>query len=405
MGILSFFKGLFASSNSGEQPEPQAEMQLPDLLKDFVVIDVETTGLSAYKDEIIQVSAVRYLNGKEADSFSSYIRPTVSIPQRITQITGIRNDTVRNAPPFSAVQSELFSFIRQAPVVTGYNVSFDLRFLSAASGLSLLARWPYFDTLEYARLCYPGLPEYKLGSVCAHIGYRANFHNALNDCRACGAVLLHMCRTSFDLLNDSLTLNCPTRPETPERIAWDEWYENGQIYYVRGEDERKAGNFETAIQYYEKAKECKHVYPFLYNSYAMVYRKQSDYENEIRILEEGISRLGEDVGKDLVDRKRKAEQLLVSKQKANQLAEERAQRREAREARKLLEQEAASSKPKPVRTRPVLQMDDNGVVLQEFPSVASAARSVNVGSTSIHDAAVGIQKHAGGYCWKYKISE
>ena len=405
MSLLKLLKNHFWGTDSHDVQPPVSKIELPEPLRDFVVIDVETTGLSPKDSEIIQLSAVRYRDGREIESFASYIHPSVHIPSRITEITGIRDSTVRNAPSFASIQKKYFDFIEKSPVVTGYNVSFDLRFLSAASGIPLSSKWLYFDTLEYVRLCDPGLPEYKLGSVCAHIGYRTNFHDALNDCRACGSVLFYLCETSFDLLNDFIALHNPVGPENLERVSWNEWCDNGQIFYVRGEDERKAGNFETAIKYYEKAKECKCVYPFLYNSYAMVYRKQMDYINEIKILEEGIVRLGEDVGRDLVVRKEKAMALLSAKEKSERIEQARAQRREERAARKLREQETVVNKPKQPQTRPILQMDDSGIVLREFPSVSAAAQTVGVSQKCIRDAANGKQKHASGFCWKYKVTE
>lgn len=165
----------------------------PSELNDFVVIDLETTGISPCECEIIQLSAVRYVDHQEHSCFSTLVRPTCSIPHEITLLTGITDEAVADAPSIDQILLEYLAFALQSPFVTGYNVKFDLSFLSEALGVDLAEELVWFDTMLLARRALPGLPRYRLIDICAYIGYDTDFHDALNDCRACGEVLNFLC--------------------------------------------------------------------------------------------------------------------------------------------------------------------------------------------------------------------
>lgn len=165
-------------------------------LTDYVVIDLETTGLSPTSCRIIQLSAVRYVDQREHSRFVSYVDPGCGIPPMVQQLTGITPQQLADAPCITEILPDYLRFIRQSPFLTGYNVSFDLSFLRAACGYDLSAQLRWFDTLSLARRGLPGLGSYRLASVCASIGYKTDFHDALNDCRACAAVLQYLCRLS-----------------------------------------------------------------------------------------------------------------------------------------------------------------------------------------------------------------
>ena len=130
-GIIQWFNTPFSHVESTVEPESKS------LLDDFVVIDVETTGLSEYKDKVIQIAAVRYINHKISKRFVSYVNPGRSIPREASRINGITSSTVRTAPKFDQIKYQYFDFIEQSPLVVGYNVRFDLKFLCSESGLDL----------------------------------------------------------------------------------------------------------------------------------------------------------------------------------------------------------------------------------------------------------------------------
>lgn len=176
---------------------PQSESdEVIDLLNDFTVIDVETTGLSPNSDAIIQLSAVRYIDHKEHDSYSTYINPQRHIPSKVTELTGIDDAMVADAPIFSQVSDSFFRFISDSPILTGYNFSFDLRFLSVAAGFQLKEQYRCFDTLAVARREIHDLCSYKLCDVSSYIGFSTKFHDSLNDCRACGEIVNFLCGNS-----------------------------------------------------------------------------------------------------------------------------------------------------------------------------------------------------------------
>ena len=98
----------------------------------YVILDIETTGLSPSKDDIIQLSAIQYdTTGSPICCFNSYINPLVPISDRISEITGITNNDLRNAPTAGQIEEEFLAFIGENLLV-GYNVTFDLRFLNNA---------------------------------------------------------------------------------------------------------------------------------------------------------------------------------------------------------------------------------------------------------------------------------
>lgn len=165
----------------------------PGDLREYVVFDLETTGLHPKTCQIIQLAAVHFVDHHEVDRFSTYIDPRCPIPADITQLTGISDETVAGAPHIEDVFMDFVRFLRTAPFVTGWNVSFDLDFLSAAIEQDISTYLHPFDTmLLYGRVA--GRPHSRLSDACAEIGFSAHFHDALDDCRACGEVLSWLCQ-------------------------------------------------------------------------------------------------------------------------------------------------------------------------------------------------------------------
>jgi len=190
----------------------------PSLLDDYIVIDLETTGLSPITDEIIQISAMRFRNHREYNSYSTYVKPSCRIPRKITELTGIDDFMVSKAPTYDQAADSFFDFLSTSPMLTGYNVNFDLRFLSAAAGFEITEKYKFFDTLPLARRHILYLPDYKLCDVCSHIGFSTQFHDALNDCRACGAVLKYI-----NEINSSEVVICYCKPSNETGSSNPRW--------------------------------------------------------------------------------------------------------------------------------------------------------------------------------------
>ena len=100
-------------------------------LDDYVVFDLETTGFSREKDEIIEIAAIRYSHGQKVQEFHSLVRPSKPIPQEVVELTGITQADVESAPTFYRMLPGFYEFIEGLPLV-GHNIStFDLPFINA----------------------------------------------------------------------------------------------------------------------------------------------------------------------------------------------------------------------------------------------------------------------------------
>lgn len=165
----------------------------PDELSDYAIIDLETTGLDPETDKIIQLSAVRFSSHEAVASFSEYINPGRHIPEEVSKLTGITDETVAAAPALEDKIQEYLDFISASTYVAGWNVSFDTSFLSCLDCVSESEFSNAFDVMTiYGRVT--GQPYSRLSDACARIDYSTTFHNALNDCYACGAILSWLCK-------------------------------------------------------------------------------------------------------------------------------------------------------------------------------------------------------------------
>ena len=147
----------------------------------FVAVDVETTGLSPLYNELIEVSAIKYEGAKKIDTFSTLIKPKKEISSTITNITGITNKMLENAPELDKVMPELVDFIGDNPIVA-HNANFDYSFLQNNSNRSFTKN-KVIDTVAISREMLPNLPNHKLNTVARCIGIEEEgFHRAEFDC-------------------------------------------------------------------------------------------------------------------------------------------------------------------------------------------------------------------------------
>lgn len=166
--------------------------------KPIVMLDFETTGLSpAMGDRITEVAALRIVDGKVADRYVSLINCQARIPFFITQLTGISQEMVDNAPPVSRVVPELLDFIG-GDTLSAHNASFDEKFLKAeAERLALSPRHAgLVCSLKLSRRVFPGLASYKLGMLSGQLGirFRSAAHRAESDAEVAAEVLIHIGR-------------------------------------------------------------------------------------------------------------------------------------------------------------------------------------------------------------------
>jgi len=192
----------------------------------LVAIDLETTGLDPLKDAIIEIAAVRFSGTRVEAEWTSLINPARAIPALITQLTGITNDMVRNAPPIKAVIQELADFIGDSPVV-GHNVQFDLGFLRKNGILGLAEP---IDTYELAAVLMPTASRYNLGSLGQILGILIpNSHRAMDDARLAHAVYMQLYDRAIHMPLDLLA----EIVRDAETLDWDAGWFFSQIMRAR----------------------------------------------------------------------------------------------------------------------------------------------------------------------------
>lgn len=149
-------------------------------LNDYIVIDTETTGLSAQKDQIIEISALKVKDGLMMDNYTSLVNPGIEIPKSSMKIHGITNEMVQNAPTIDEVIPKFLTFIEDKPLV-GHNISFDLRFINSYLEKNLNKQLA--DTMLISRRKLPTLPNHKLITLINHYNLGENQdHRSLSDC-------------------------------------------------------------------------------------------------------------------------------------------------------------------------------------------------------------------------------
>jgi len=151
------------------------------MLRTYISLDLETTGLDADRDAIIEIGALKFRDGETLETFSTFVNPGRPIPRPITDLTGIRDDDVAGAPGLQAVLPRLARFAGQWPIV-GHSVGFDLNFLRRHS---LLLENKALDTFELASILLPHAERYSLGALSHLLGIELKqAHRALDDAQA-----------------------------------------------------------------------------------------------------------------------------------------------------------------------------------------------------------------------------
>lgn len=165
--------------------ESKTGKRLAGYVPDYVVFDLETTGTSWLTDSIIEISAVKVSGTKIVDTFSKLVNPQCHIPHGATQVNGITDQMVAEAPLLEQALPEFLDFIG-SEVLVGHNIqSFDLKFIYLAAQELLGRDVPndYIDTLYMARRCLPQLAHHKLTDLASYFQIDTQgAHRALYDC-------------------------------------------------------------------------------------------------------------------------------------------------------------------------------------------------------------------------------
>lgn len=157
----------------------------------YVVFDIETTGFSEVEDRIIEIGAVKVRSGEIVDYYSTFVNPGIPIPFRITELTGITDEMVMEAPKIDEILPEFLAFVEDAALVA-HNAGFDVGFIEQnCKNLGLQQKYTYLDTVALARVLLPTLAKYKLDSVSKALGISLeNHHRAVDDAKATAEIFV-----------------------------------------------------------------------------------------------------------------------------------------------------------------------------------------------------------------------
>ncbi len=221
-------------------------MELPQLLRclglsDYIAFDFETTGLSPEDDKIIEIAAIKFVNGNLADRFVKLINPERPIDPFITDITGISDNMVRDKPIESDIIDEFLEFLSDLPLVA-HNISFDKSFLDA-----LCERFkkpkknnPLFDTLQLSRTFLFFHPVHDLGSISEYFGSSsAGSHRAEKDTENCGVIFQKLIKeaASYPLKTITKLLDIIRSCNAP----------NLQLYINLADELKQSGNLRSGL--------------------------------------------------------------------------------------------------------------------------------------------------------------
>lgn len=160
----------------------------------FIAFDLETTGTLPGVDRIVEIGAVRFVNGEVDSVFSTLVDPRIPIPEGASRVNGITTDMVAGKPTIDRLLEPFAEFCGH-DILVAHNAPFDTQFLTAdiRKFECKAPKGSILDTYAMAKRVFPGLPNYKLGTLVQHLKIpSAEFHRAEQDASYCGRLFLAM---------------------------------------------------------------------------------------------------------------------------------------------------------------------------------------------------------------------
>lgn len=156
-----------------------------DIDATYCVLDLETTGFSATNDRITEIGIMKVKNKEVIDEFSCFVNPERHIPERVTEVTNITDEMVKDAETIEQVFPKMLEFLgdQENTVIVAHNANFDVGFLKQnAKRLGYDFDYSYLDTLSLAKDLFPDYKKYKLGKIAENLGIKVEVaHRALDD--------------------------------------------------------------------------------------------------------------------------------------------------------------------------------------------------------------------------------
>lgn len=181
----------------------QKGQSLLDFPSSYSVIDVETTGLDPTKDSLIEVAALKIKDGAVIDSYSSLINPGIEISPFISELTGITNEQLLNAPNPQEILERLHEFVSD-DIIVGHNVNFDINFLydNFEKYLGIAFSNNFVDTLRLSKKYYKEAPSHKLSELAKYLNITVtSSHRALSDCETTNQLFVKLLEVSKELVD------------------------------------------------------------------------------------------------------------------------------------------------------------------------------------------------------------
>ena len=179
------------SSRSKRKNRRNTKRRTNKIVKDYVVFDTETTGLDPSCDKIIEISAIKFIDNKKVETFSTLINPKEVINPFITQLTGIKQEDLKDKPTINEVIPQFFDFIEDLTLVA-HNAPYDIKMLASECyrNKKELCNNKIIDTVTLAKRIIPreSIENYKLATLKEYLGLNYDSHRALDDCETCSKV-------------------------------------------------------------------------------------------------------------------------------------------------------------------------------------------------------------------------
>lgn len=180
-----------SASPANREHKGKSLLVFPDT---YVVMDIETTGLDPRFDEIIEIAGVKYDGNIETGRFQTLVKPECEIDDFITDLTGITNDMVQDAPAIDEVLPDFLAFVGDYTVV-GHNINFDVNFIYDNAEYLKLPPFSndFVDTMRVSRRLYKNMENHKLSTLISYLGVGDTVeHRALSDCISTQQCLVKM---------------------------------------------------------------------------------------------------------------------------------------------------------------------------------------------------------------------
>ncbi len=330
------------------------EDNIDSIMKKFVSLDVETTGLNPRKDRIIEISAVTFENGKPVSNYTSLVRTSFKIVNNAEKINNISEKMLLDAPIEEEVYNEITKYLSDSlngdVVICAHNAKFDIEFLKCTLiRLGYNAKINYTDTLQLSRKLLKTVKDYKLNTIAEYFDImNENEHRALSDSMVCGKIfkeLLDMQKFIFE--NRVRAKNIATVKNIDIRRKVNKIKNNKVIP-------------KSVIQYDGNL------------NYINCFESVSEASKKLNINSKSI--------RDAASGRQKTAGGFIWKYK----------------------NESEKTTNTYQGGRAIFQLNDEFEIIKKYDSISDAVRNTGINSKSIRDAANGIQVHAGGFIWIFE---